>query len=72
MNPMNVRKGIIGGLLLIAAILAMGGCRWAGGPGDTVDTPPRALVEKTFKPQTQAPRPDQPKAGTPTSVETGK
>jgi hypothetical protein len=62
------------GLLLLALVLSLGGCRWASGPGDTVETPPRELVEKTFRPGGASPNPGQPPAANnqpPTTSPTG-
>ena len=76
MDAMKAPKLMLGSLLLLLAGWTLGGCRWASGPGDTVDTPPRALVEKTFRPPAgaaQRVRPDQagaaanPAAGTVTT-----
>ncbi|HZP82414.1 MAG TPA: hypothetical protein VFB21_12305 [Chthonomonadaceae bacterium] len=50
MHFTKTARGALGSLLTLLACLGMGGCRWASGPGDTVETPPRALVEKTFRP----------------------
>ena len=53
------------GLLLLVPLLLSGGCRWASGPGDTVETPPRALVEKSFRPGGGSPNPNQQRQNAP-------
>src|SRR5262245_16445075 len=64
-NRMVSVKKRVGELLLLVPLLFTGGCRWASGPGDTVETPPRALVEKSFRPGGGSPNPSQQRQNAP-------
>lgn len=48
MNTNRAVRAVLAYLLAFTVAQCLGGCRWASGAGDTVESPPRAAVEKSF------------------------